>query len=107
MKAFSSQKQTLYFALILVRDWTHSRMMCSPVKYQNQEIDQLPLRGTACKSVGNRSVKMKLRTLVDRGLLKPVKHSSWAAPIVVVPKAKYNHNSVGICGDYKMTVNRV
>lgn len=43
MKAFSSQKQTLYFALILVRDWTHSRMMCSPVKYQNQEIDQLPL----------------------------------------------------------------
>lgn len=47
---------------------------------------------------------MQLRKLVERGVLKSMKHSSWVAPIVVVPKAdKY----VRICRDYKMTVNRV
>lgn len=49
-------------------------------------------------------VEMELRKLVERGVLKSVKHSSWAAPIVVVPKAD---KSVRICGDYKKTVNRV
>lgn len=49
-------------------------------------------------------VEKELRKLVERGVLKSVKHSSWAAPIVVVPKAD---TSVRICGDYKMTVNRV
>ncbi|XP_062614634.1 uncharacterized protein K02A2.6-like [Saccostrea cucullata] len=49
-------------------------------------------------------VEMELRKLVERGVLQKVKNSSWAAPVVVVPKAD---QSVRICGDYKMTVNRV
>lgn len=47
---------------------------------------------------------MELRKLVERGVLKSVKHSSWAAPIVVVAK---EDKSVSIYGDNKMTVNRV
>ncbi|XP_062589261.1 uncharacterized protein K02A2.6-like [Saccostrea cucullata] len=49
-------------------------------------------------------VENELRKLVERGVLQKVKNSSWAAPVVVVPKAD---QSVRICGDYKMTVNRV
>ena len=49
-------------------------------------------------------VEEELGKLQERGVIYPVKHSDWAAPIVVVPKAD---QSVRICGDYKMTVNRV
>lgn len=45
-----------------------------------------------------------MRKMVERRVLKSIKHSSWAAPIVVVPKTdKY----VRICRDYKMAVDRV
>ena len=38
------------------------------------------------------------------GLFEPVKYSSWAAPIVTAPKAS---GEVRICGDYRLTVNKV
>ena len=33
------------------------------------------------------------------GVVEPIRHSEWAAPIVPVPKAD---GSVRICGDYKV-----
>lgn len=45
-------------------------------------------------------VEMKLRRLVELGVLKTLMHSFLAAPVVVVPK----DISARICGDHKMTV---
>ncbi|KAL6461145.1 hypothetical protein MHYP_G00311110 [Metynnis hypsauchen] len=49
-------------------------------------------------------VEAELDRLVQENILQPVKFSEWAAPIVPVLKPD---NSVRICGDYKLTVNRV
>ena len=42
--------------------------------------------------------------LVDAGIVEPVRHSEWAAPIVPILKAD---GSIRVFGDYKMTVNQV
>jgi transposase InsO family protein len=46
----------------------------------------------------------ELQRMESDGVITPVKHSEWAAPIVPVVKAD---GSVRICGDYKMTFNAV
>ena len=43
-----------------------------------------------------------LERQICNGSLKPVEYSTWATPIVVVPKP---NKTVLICGDYKATVN--
>ena len=59
-----------------------------------------------------RPVPYAMRALVDEeldrleslGVIEPVTHSEWAAPIV--PILKPDKKSVRICGDFKMTVNQ-
>ena len=48
-------------------------------------------------------VEKELQHLVTEGILEPISHSEWAAPIVPVIKPD---NNVHICGDYKQTINR-
>lgn len=48
-------------------------------------------------------VANEIRSQVDSGILKPVEHSDWASPIVVVPKST---GKVRICADYKVSLNR-
>ncbi|XP_046802727.1 uncharacterized protein K02A2.6-like [Lucilia cuprina] len=46
--------------------------------------------------------KQEIERLINEGILKPVKFSEWASPIVL---AKKPNNSIRICGDFKVAVN--
>ena len=48
-------------------------------------------------------VEKELDKLEKHGVIKKTDKSSWASPIVVVPKSD---NTVRICGDYKATINQ-
>ncbi|KAG8173745.1 hypothetical protein JTE90_023235 [Oedothorax gibbosus] len=48
-------------------------------------------------------VKDELQRLQDVGIIKPVRYSQWAAPIV--PVLKSDKTSIRICGDFKLTAN--
>ena len=49
-------------------------------------------------------VEDELNRLSELGIITPVQFSEWAAPIV--PVLKRDKNSVRICGDYSVTVNK-
>jgi len=49
-------------------------------------------------------VEVELERLQQQGIIEPIQFSDWAAPIVPVVKSD---GSVRICGDYKVTINRV
>ena len=48
-------------------------------------------------------VELKLQRLEELGIISPVTHSEWAAPIVPVMK---QNSDVRTCGDYHVTVNQ-
>ena len=49
-------------------------------------------------------VEAELNHLLEHGIIEPVRFADWAAPIVPVLK---RDGSIRICGDYKVTTNRV
>ena len=49
-------------------------------------------------------VEKELLRLETLGIIKPMKSSNWAAPIV--PVLKPDRKSIRICGDYKLTANK-
>ena len=49
-------------------------------------------------------VEKEYDKLVEADILYPVSHSSWASPVVHVPKAD---GSIRVCGDYKALNNRI
>ena len=49
-------------------------------------------------------VEEELKRLEAAGIIEPVTHSDWAAPVVPVVKGD---GSIRQCGDYKLTINRV
>ena len=51
-----------------------------------------------------KKVDDELRRMEDLGVIKPVSYSDWAAPLVIVPT---RYGDVRICGDFKLTVNKV
>ena len=49
-------------------------------------------------------VEAELQRLEDAGIIEPVQFADWAAPIV--PVVKSDKESIRICGDFKVTVNK-
>ena len=48
-------------------------------------------------------IEVELNNLVEKGIIQPVKHATWAAPVVPILKPD---GSLRLCRDYKVTINK-
>ena len=48
-------------------------------------------------------IEVELNNLVEKGITQPVKHATWAAPVLPILKPG---SSLRLCGDYKVTINK-
>uniref|UniRef100_A0A3B3T0U0 ribonuclease H n=1 Tax=Paramormyrops kingsleyae TaxID=1676925 RepID=A0A3B3T0U0_9TELE len=68
------------------------------------KMEQKGGRGRQGKQAHFLEVEQELERLLKEEIIQPVKFSEWAAPIVAILKPD---SSARICGDYKLTVNKV
>ncbi|KAG1937540.1 retrotransposable element [Pimephales promelas] len=73
-----------------------SEMTLQQVLFQHAEVFK--------EELGTLRVEEEINRLLRDKIISPVKYSEWAAPVVPILKPD---GSVRLCGDYKLTVNRV
>ena len=49
-------------------------------------------------------IELELERFVSKKIFQPIKYSEWISPLLPVAKTDW---SIGICGDYKVSVNNV
>ena len=98
LRSIEELKKSEVFAegLGLVRDFEAKLILKDGAQPVFMKSRQLPY---AVKEM----VHQELKTMADADILEKVEYSEWATPIVVVR----NKNKIRICGDYKVTLNRV
>ena len=75
-----------------------------PVKiYLNHEVQPIFLKARSVPFAMRQGIEECLEKEVKEGTLEAVEHSRWACPVVPVVKPD---NTIRLCGDYKLTVNR-
>ena len=96
LRSIEELKKSEVFAegLGLVRDFEAKLILKDGAQPVFMKSRQLPY---AVKEM----VHQELKTMADADILEKVEYSEWATPIVVV------RNKIRICGDYKVTLNRV
>ena len=72
--------------------------------YVDPQVQPLFFKARSVPYAMRQKVEQELERLEKQDVITPVKFSDWAAPIVPVVK---RDGSVRVCGDYKLTVNRV
>ena len=73
--------------------------------YVNKDIKPIFCKARPVQYAIRQQVEAALDKLTNQHILEPVSFSEWATPIVPVLKA--DRTSIRICGDFKLTVNRV
>ena len=86
------------------RNWVHYREHVRASIHVDKDAQPLFFKPRSLLYAMRSKVDAEIDRLIQEGIIEPVDFSQWAAPIVPVLKPD---GSVRICGDYKVTVNKV